>query len=74
MSSKMKKTIRYIEGEYYICWDVGCPDLTAAQANRQRIKEGFATEWWRRMEYVRDHSAHLPSWIPVAKSLNEDEQ
>ncbi len=49
-----------------------CPDLKAAAENRERIKNKYATEFWRRVEHAirgTHKNQPLPSWVPVSNSI-----
>ena len=47
-------TLHKIDGAEYVCEDIGCPDLEAAQRNRERIANPPQEEldWWHWYERV----------------------
>ncbi len=70
---------RFIDGKYYECIDVGCPDFEAAARNRRMIDgndkiigyqfiEAFVRAWPR--------NKPLPEWIPLGKlpTINKSER
>ena len=66
--SKEKITIRNIDGIYYHCHDIGCPDFDRAEYNRFIIKNGLFTTFYELMEnwlLNTPPSRPLPSWMPL---------
>lgn len=65
--SPLGRTIKLPEGITVEVFDVGVDDLDKAALNRKRIKNKFATSWWREMENARDSANSkwdMPSWVP----------
>lgn len=63
-------TYRELDGIIYRCLDVGCPDFAQAEANRERIRSGYATEYWIWLEGViktTPRGQPLPSTVPLGE-------
>jgi hypothetical protein len=61
------KTLRWINGEYYWCIDIGCPDLASAKANRDRVANHECCAGYQQVERALaliPLGKPLPSWIP----------
>lgn len=68
-------TLRLIEGVWYECFDVGCPDFDRAEVNREMLRTGHHPNgsdinvWWRRMEAA---IAGTPLALPLPKGVPFD--
>jgi hypothetical protein len=61
---------RLIDGTYYICTDIGCPDWQRAEDNRYMVKHRLKITGYLKIEEAVVHtplSQPLPSWIPLGE-------
>ncbi len=49
-----------LNGKTYICQDIGCPDFGGARQNRERVAQGFALSYWKRLEDALQKGGELP--------------
>jgi len=56
------RTRRYLGGLWYICRDVGCPDLVAAALSRYLTSIDYGGAWW-------DWLAQAVAAVPANKPL-----
>ncbi len=49
-------TRRKINGRYYNCRDIGCPNFTGAKQNRERIAGGYALHYWKLLEQALEEN------------------
>ncbi len=64
-------TRRQIDGIWYLCRDTGCQDFQAAKENRARISQGFALEYWHRLEQVLEELSPRQNLPEEFSNLNE---
>lgn len=69
----MKHTVRrLINGTYYICTDIGCPNWGRAEKNRHIVREKLFLSGYLKIEDAVAHTPlnqPLPSWIPFGEVL-----
>ena len=71
----IRRTLRSIKGQIFVCIDVGCPDFERAATNRQMVANGECAEAYIRIEqWLREHpkkNTPLPEWIPLGTVAKE---
>ncbi len=65
--SKEHKVWRYVDGELYLCKDIGCDDFDQAKRSRELEGNYAATTGYQQVESALAHTPlnkPLPLWIP----------